>query len=205
MDEQTAARAATTFEELAERSVESLTIKLELHRWWLENYDEWNLQQDDGTLVVRTSPRGEPIEARAPAQIIGSFNRLDGTWLWAWDNPSIAESLKRDARRVKQFGEEKSFTELTTPKVATDLQGALRFAAIASHVCAAQGVFSAAIGETYLYINFGEVKLQKSQAPSGALAKKPSGNRRLKLLLLLLAALFILPIVGAVFAIAMGR
>lgn len=205
MNEQQVAREAATFEQLKAQSIEALRIKLEAHRWWLEDYDEWSLDQNAGILVIHTHSRGEPMVARAAAQIIGSFNKADGSWLWGWANSSIADSLKADAELVRQLGDDKSFPKLTERKVPTDQQGAFGFAAVASHACGSQGVFSAAAGDAVIYINFGQVSLEKDDLGSSATTGAPPANRRLKILLAIFAALFILPILGAIIAIVMGR
>ena len=92
MNEKQSAASSESYDDLKHRSVEALKIKLQAHRWWLEDYDEWSLMQDEGVLVIQSSARGQKVEARAPAQIIGTLNRNDGTWLWAWANKSIATS-----------------------------------------------------------------------------------------------------------------
>ena len=48
-----------------------------------------------------------------PAQIIGTYNSEDHTWLWAWANSSIEEKLQADARQLLKYGEENHIDRLT--------------------------------------------------------------------------------------------
>jgi hypothetical protein len=40
----------------------------------------------------------------ADAQILGSYNEDDHTWLWAWGNPHCAEIWSRDSKIVQEVG-----------------------------------------------------------------------------------------------------
>lgn len=53
---------------------------------------------------------------RFPLQLLGSESDYDGSWLWAWDNPSISNpAILREARRLQAYGQEKTIAEFTTP------------------------------------------------------------------------------------------
>lgn len=62
-----------------------------------------------GTLVFS----GVTARATCPVQIIGIFNTQKKTWLWAWDNPSVAAALTFDVRRVRAFGKRNRIEKLT--------------------------------------------------------------------------------------------
>src|SRR4051812_28372015 len=61
---------------------------------WQIGQAAWSVDQDEGTIKF-TSPRG--MIATAPVQFVGSYNTQDGTWLWAWDNPSLEAPLTEHA------------------------------------------------------------------------------------------------------------
>lgn len=41
----------------------------------------------------------------ADAQILGSFNKDDQTWQWAWGNPDSSEVWSRSSKKVREIGE----------------------------------------------------------------------------------------------------
>ena len=57
--------------------------------------------------------QSERPAATAPAQIVGTYNTANGTWLWAWDNPSINPNLTLNAEITREYGEKRGISELT--------------------------------------------------------------------------------------------
>src|SRR5215475_5476374 len=83
------------FSTLQKMSVEELALKTQAHKemWGLGNIERWDLSQNTGELVF-SLPDG--MKAVCTAQIIGTYNSKDHTWLWAWANPSTDEKLRAD-------------------------------------------------------------------------------------------------------------
>ena len=71
------------------------------------NYD---FDQDTGRLTLKFA-RGRTIAARA--QILGSFDPRDRSFMWAWANPSFLPAMCEDAERAKAEGERLGFAALT--------------------------------------------------------------------------------------------
>jgi hypothetical protein len=150
------------FDQLLAQSVEELQLKTEGHTaWGLGKFEEWELDQDQGRLVF-SNPDG--TRAVAPAQIIGSFNTLDKSWLWAWDNPSVVDALKRDALKVKSYGEQHNIEKLTSSKWQGEESDAWAMAALAVKLCDAQGAYRGPAGDTLVFISFGKVEISKARA-----------------------------------------
>ena len=93
------------FAKLQELSLDELELKTEANKknWGLDKITRWDFTQGSGNLVF-SLPDG--TKAVSPAQIIGTYNSDDHTWLWAWANSSIEEKLKADARQLLKYGEE---------------------------------------------------------------------------------------------------
>jgi hypothetical protein len=123
---------------------------------WQIGEADWSVDQDEGAIVF-DSPKG--IQAVAPVQIIGSYDSRQGTWLWAWDNPSIVESLTEDARRVRDFGQQNGFDILTTRKLTCPEEQCWELAALACLLCDQQGAYRGPADTTYIFMTFGEVEL----------------------------------------------
>ncbi|MGE0388190.1 MAG: DUF6882 domain-containing protein [Gammaproteobacteria bacterium] len=147
-----------------ERAREDLRAKTAGHdaAWGLGESD-WSLDQDDGRLVF-TTPSG--ATATAEAQIIGTYNAGDGTWLWAWDHPDVAEPLRRHAQQLRDIGARHAWPRLTTRKFECTEDEAWELAALACLLCDAQGAYRGPAGAVHVFMTFGEVAL--SAAPQAA-------------------------------------
>ena len=151
------------FQALLDASMSELQLKTEAHKvWGLGSFDQWNIDQEIGNLVFSNT---DGTEAVAPAQIIGSFNTNDNSWLWAWDNPSIVDELKTHALKLKEYGEANGIEKLTTRKWTGTEDDAWAMAALAVKLCEAQGAYRGPAGPTYVFMTFGEVKVTRVQDP----------------------------------------
>lgn len=126
--------------------------------WGIGKISRWDLSQETGELTFSFA---DGIKAVAPAQIIGTYNTEDHTWLWAWANPSVDEALKKDALKVRKYGEEHHVERLTTRKWEGTEEDAWAMTALAVKLCGEQGAYLGPAGETHVFIAFGEVKLSK--------------------------------------------
>jgi hypothetical protein len=148
------------FKALLEGSMEGLRLQTEAHQgtWRLGKSDRWDFSQETGELVF-TYP---DMTVRAPAQIIGSFDSAEGSWMWAWVNPSISASLARDSIRVRAYGEEHRIRRLTTPSwPAAEVDG-WHMAALANRLCERNGVYRGPAGSTFVFFTFGQVQFSKT-------------------------------------------
>lgn len=111
-------------------SIEELQLKTEAHRkaWGLDKILRRDFNQGSRKLEF-SLPDG--LKAVAPAQIIGTYNSEDHTWLWAWANPSIDEKLQADARQLLKYGEEHHIERLTKRKWVGTEEEAWAMAALA--------------------------------------------------------------------------
>lgn len=145
------------------RSMEELRLKTgSFERLFRIGESDWHLAQDKGEITF-TSPDG--IVATAPAQIAGTYNTDDGTWLWAWQNPSLADSMTTHSIVVRQYGEKRKIAELTTPKLGISEEKAWELAAVTCKLGNYQGVYRGPAGPTMVFITFGDVRLQKRPDP----------------------------------------
>jgi hypothetical protein len=140
-------------------SVEGLRLATEAHQgtWRLGEEESWNVDQDTGQIVFEFS---DGTVASAPVQIVGTFNAGDNTFMWGWDHPSVDPALQASASRVKAFGEEHGFRELTTQTVSCTEKRAWEYTALAMRLAEASGAYRAeAAPGTYVFMTFGELRL----------------------------------------------
>lgn len=150
----------TDFPALQKVSIEELQLKTRGHveAWGLDRISRWDLDQDTGELTFSFD---DGLRAVAPAQIIGTYNSEDRTWLWAWDNPSVDDALKKDALKVRKYGEEHHVERLTKAKWVGTEEEAWAMTALAVKLCGEQGAYRGAAGETKVFIAFGPVTMKK--------------------------------------------
>ncbi len=95
----------------------------------------------------------------APVQIVGTYDTEDGTWLWAWDNPSIVPEIAEHAWCVREYGKQHGIADLTASKFKCDQMQAWEFTALACHLCENQGAYRGPVGTTFVFMTFGKVTL----------------------------------------------
>jgi hypothetical protein len=141
-------------------SMEELRLKTMGHQagWGFGKAKRWSLDQSRGDLLFTFV---DGVVATCPAQIVGSFDGADGIWLWAWANPSIADSLKRDSLRVRDYGHQLQIARLTSAEWPCTEADAWAMAALACKLCEAQGVYRGPAGTAFVFMTFGQVELTK--------------------------------------------
>jgi hypothetical protein len=126
---------------------------------WRLGRAAWSVDQGEGTIQF-TPPNG--MVATAPVQIIGTYNTQDGTWLWGWDNPSVAEPLATHAKAVEAYGRLHGFDILTSPSVQCPEEQCWELTALAYMLNGAQAAYRGPAGHTRVFFTFGEVTLRKA-------------------------------------------
>jgi len=146
------------FNTLLDKSMEELRAKTMGHQagWGLGKSNRWSLDQSRGDLLFTFD---DGLVATCPAQIVASFDGADGSWLWAWANPSIGDSLKRDSLRVRDYGQQRGIARLTSAEWPCTEAEAWRMAALACKLCEAQGVYRGPAGTAFVFMTFEKVVL----------------------------------------------
>jgi hypothetical protein len=149
------------FKKLLETSIADLQARTAAHRagWRLGESERWDLDQARGDLIFTFS---DGVIVTCPAQIVGSFDTESGTWLWAWANPSIRDSLKRDALRIQDYGQQHKITRLTSAQWPCTEADAWAMAALACKLCDAHGIYRGPAGTSFVFISFSQVNLSKN-------------------------------------------
>jgi hypothetical protein len=147
------------FSEFLGASLEDLRIKTEYsqEKWHFGEEEGWEFDQDSGQLTF-TFPE---FIVKAPAQIIGSFNARDSTWLWAWANSSIDARLTEASLRVRDYGEQHGIWPLTTPKWSAEEMDGWRLAALACSLCNQRGAYRAPADSTLVFMTFAETVISR--------------------------------------------
>ena len=143
------------------RSMNELSIKTAFHDTLFQLTEaDWYLSQDTGDITF-TSPNG--MMTTAPAQIIGTYNNDDGTWLWSWGNSSIDSSMAEHAALVQEYGKIRGLSELTARKFSTTEEKCWEYAALACLIGDFQCAYLGRAGATSVFITYGEVMMTNAQ------------------------------------------
>ncbi len=148
------------FKTLVDAGMEELRLKTAAHQqgWGLGKSARWDVDQSQGNLVFTFA---DGIVAACPVQIIGSFDTTTSEWLWAWANSSIAEALKRDSLKVKDYGQKHRITRLTSAEWFGKEDDAWSMTALACKLCEAEGAYRGPAGTSFVFMTFGKVELSK--------------------------------------------
>ncbi len=161
-------RATPGFETLVEKAMNDLQAKTASHQaaWGLGKATRWDINQDDGRLIFTFPDKVVGCDA----QIIGSFAKSKGTWLWAWDNPSVASNLTSASRELREYGRTHGYTKLTRAKWNGTEEDAWQMVALATLVCNAQGAYRGPAGDLCVFMTFGTPRIEARQGaePGGA-------------------------------------
>jgi hypothetical protein len=158
------------FKALLEKARQDLQAKTASHQavWDFGKAARWDLDQDEGVLIFSFPDK----RVTCDAQIIGSFDKSQGTWLWAWDNPSIATHLTTASKRLLEYGKQHGFEKLTRAEVKATEQDAWDMAALATLIGQAQGAYRGPAGDAYVFMTFGAPKISKRDPEPGGAASR---------------------------------
>lgn len=118
---------------------------------------DWAADLDAGTITFTSATR----VVTAPVQVIGTYNSLDGTFLWGWDHPSIPNPRRAHAGIARRFGEAHDLPLYTTRMVEVTEEQAWRFTATALYLAGAQGAYRGPAGTTMIFMTFGDLTVSR--------------------------------------------
>lgn len=149
-------RVAEPAELVFGRAESAIALKTRLFQtiFGAEHFD-WAVDLEVGIIRFTSATR----VVSAPVQVIGTYNTLDGTFLWGWDHPSIPEPRRADARLAREFGQRHNLPLFTTRMVECSEEQAWRFTAVALYLSGAQGAYRGPSGTTMVFMTFGEMTI----------------------------------------------
>lgn len=131
--------------------------------WGLGSGGTWALDPHGPTLTW-TFPDGGT--AHAPAQLLGTYAPAASAWRWGWAHASLPAVLRRDAERLRAWGEEHGHGAFATPDLEVDEAMLATLVGIAFRVTGATGFYRGGSSGTVPYLTFGEVTVQPHDGPS---------------------------------------
>jgi hypothetical protein len=104
----------------------------------LGSYQRYDWDQGTEQIVFSDSGVAKVV---ADIQFVGSTSTLSGTWLWAWDNPTVDARLRRDVLRVRDYGRRHGIRKLTRAKWPADEVDGWEMTSISAKLLQAEGAY----------------------------------------------------------------
>jgi hypothetical protein len=108
-------------------------------KWRLEELPRFDWDQVNGTISFGGSSR----TVIADIQFLGSWSESAGTWMWAWANDSVEESMKKEVEEVRSFGVAKDLAELTEAVMEGPIEAAWDMASLSCYILRSEMVYRA--------------------------------------------------------------
>lgn len=128
--------------------------------WNFGSEENWAADLEMGT-VTFTFSNGNV--ATTDIQVVGTYNTEDGSFLWAWDHPSIPDRLRKHSLLAKKWGKKNRQLNFTERKVHCTEKEAWEFAAVTNRLANANGVYRGPAGSALVFFTLGDIKLVKKQ------------------------------------------
>lgn len=130
----------------------------------LSSYPRYDWSQDTGEIIFSESENGEP-RVVAKVQFVGDLSSISGTWLWAWDNPTINERWKQGVVNVKKYGEENNIRQLTESKWKADDVDGWEMTSIAALLLNAKGAYKSPDENGAIFMVFTDIQWANGAKP----------------------------------------
>ena len=151
----------TDLEGTLERSIAELTLKQEanIEAWGLGSIERWDTDLDLGVIQFSNS---DGFNVTGQVQVVGTYDGEEGSWLWAWDHPTVPEPLAQAAELTRQFGEMHGLGRYTTPMIRCTHDHAVEFMAVALHLSGGTGAYRGPFGDaSFMYMTFSDVVITR--------------------------------------------
>ena len=145
-----------------EAAREGLAMQTAAHSstWHFGEEKTWAADLDTGVIVFSFT---DGTTATAQIQVVGTYNTADGTFLWAWDHPSVPEALRKHAALARQWGEKHGLPAFISRKIECTEGDAWSYAAVTNRLANANGVYRGPAGTALFFITFGEVSIARAE------------------------------------------
>ena len=124
--------------------------------------------EEDWSLDVPTGELSFGPDLRFPIQILGTESDHDGTWMWAWANPSVDNpDVLTAAMRLKEYGQQHGIPEFTERKIELDEFNGHYLAMIAAGLLQADAYYCGPYdgGAVFMLIHSPELRASEDRSP----------------------------------------
>lgn len=141
-------------------SREGLALQTSAHAetWHFDRVDQWEVDMEIGEITFSLSNGNV---AKAPIQVVGTYNLDNDTFMWGWDHPSVPEPLRGHAELAREWGAIRNLDMFTQRVVVCSEEEAWDFTAVANRLGGGNGAYRGPAGSALVFMTFGEISLTK--------------------------------------------
>lgn len=132
-----------------------------------ENIYSWNIDQNLGTISLTFED--ESVALTAKIQILGSFD--GSTFMWACQNSSVNEELKRDSQRLRAMGRKQGWALFKREQFPATSRDGYAIMAFAAQTLQSHSVYAGQTGDRVVYFTLYDLVV--AQPPAGAARYEP--------------------------------
>lgn len=132
-----------------------------------ENIYSWNIDQNLGTITLTFED--ESVALTAQIQILGSFD--GSTFMWACQNSSVNEELKRDSQRLREMGRKQGWAFFKREQFPATSRDGYAIMAFAAQTLQAHSAYAGQTGDRVVYFTLYDLVV--AQPPAGAARYEP--------------------------------
>lgn len=112
----------------------------------------------DWTRGILQLKENSTVKLQAKITPIGSYSTTNSTWMWAWEYPSIAASLKQKCARIKELGRIARPEIFAASIFTAEPETPWEIAAMACHHFKSMGCYRAAFGGVWVFATIDEIE-----------------------------------------------
>lgn len=127
----------------------------------IKEYTTYSFSQPDSSLTLKKKD-GKSITFDVKS--IGSWNKEDSSWVWAWANENLSESIREEAKPLKELEKVTGFNIFSQGGFECEMAVARDLAFVGVHQLQAQGIYRIEVGESYLFLALMNVRKDKNKA-----------------------------------------
>ncbi|MES2047316.1 MAG: hypothetical protein V4447_02865 [Pseudomonadota bacterium] len=140
--------------------------------WQLGKEQGWSADIGMGVIVFRFA---NGLSGTTHFQVVGTYDEIDGSFLWGWAHSSVPAAFREHASLAKQWGSENNHPAFLAKSVKCSLDDAMDFAAVANSLAGSKGVYRGHSGKKYIFMTLGDLHVESNlAAPHWAAMAKAS-------------------------------
>jgi len=118
------------------------------------SYERWFYDSETGFLTF--SDDGVD-KLKIKYEKVGTLSKTSDTWLWAWANESILNTVKQEIVKVKTYGEEHNYEPLTKRKWNAVMEHGWEMTIISAFLLQSKGAYRVPTENSYSFMIFKEI------------------------------------------------
>ena len=117
------------------------------------HHARWDWDANASTITF-TNPDELPL--RIHVTVVGTTE--GDSWQWTWANKNFEQFTKRDMEKVRAFGEQKGYDQLTTAFLSADEYTGWEMTAVAAYVLSAPGAYRFPTERGFAYVVYRSIQ-----------------------------------------------